>query len=113
MEHCGGPSTRSPGSTTGPLSPHLLVKPRVAPAIFGVGLLEAVASSPARPGPGCFGWQASALSVRDQTTRALAREMGVTSTDRPEDDCTGAETGCLQQRHPATPEIQPNCSMHC
>jgi len=55
--------------------------------------------------PGRFGWQAVALSVRDQTTRALAREMGVTSTDRPVDDCTAAEVQCLQQRHPESAEI--------
>jgi CxxC motif-containing protein (DUF1111 family) len=31
--------------------------------------------------------------------------MGVTSTDRPVDDCTDAQTACLPQRNSQTPEI--------
>jgi CxxC motif-containing protein (DUF1111 family) len=89
----------------GPLAPNIVIKPRLAPAVFGLGLLEAAIPHPAESGPGRFGWQATALSVRDQTTRALAREMGVTNADRPEDDCTSAQVQCLQQRHPDTPEM--------
>jgi CxxC motif-containing protein (DUF1111 family) len=89
----------------GPLSPGTLIKPRLAPALFGVGLLEAVPGRPPLAGIGRFGWQGAALSIRDQTTRALAREMGVTSTDRPVDDCTEAQTECLTQRHPEAPEM--------
>lgn len=89
----------------GPLAPTTLIKPRLAPALFGVGLLEAVSAATPRPAVGRFGWQAAALNIRDQTTRALAREMGVTSTDRPVDDCTDAQTECLKQRHPEAPEI--------
>jgi CxxC motif-containing protein (DUF1111 family) len=89
----------------GPLATNIVIKPRLAPAVFGLGLLEAAAASSGQTGPGRFGWQAAALTVRDQTTRALAREMGVTSTDRPLDDCTAAEVQCLQQRHPESAEI--------
>lgn len=89
----------------GPLAPDIIIKPRLAPALFGLGLLEAIPGRSAQSGPGRFGWQAGALSIRDQTTRALAREMGVTSTDRPIDDCTDAQTQCLQQRHPETAEM--------
>jgi CxxC motif-containing protein (DUF1111 family) len=89
----------------GPLTPDIVIKPRLAPALFGVGLLEAVPARAGQVGPGRFGWQAVALTVRDQTTRALAREMGVTSTDRPVDDCTAAEAQCLPQRHPESAEI--------
>jgi CxxC motif-containing protein (DUF1111 family) len=89
----------------GPLAANILIKPRLAPALFGVGLLEAVPGRPPRSGVGRFGWQGAALSIRDQTTRALAREMGVTSTDRPIDDCTDAQTQCLTQRHPEAPEM--------
>jgi CxxC motif-containing protein (DUF1111 family) len=91
--------------TYGPLATNIVIKPRLAPALFGVGLLEAVPARTGKLAPGRFGWQAVALSVRDQTTRALAREMGVTSTDRPVDDCTAAEVQCLQQRHPESAEI--------
>jgi CxxC motif-containing protein (DUF1111 family) len=89
----------------GPLAANILIKPRLAPALFGVGLLEAVPGRTARAGVGRFGWQAAALSVRDQTTRALAREMGVTSRDRPLDDCTDAQGQCVSQRQPETPEM--------
>lgn len=85
----------------GPLAPTTLIKPRLAPALFGVGLLEAVprAALGDDPGPGGrFGWQEEALSIRDQTTRAFAREMGVTSGDRPDDDCTPAEVDCLPRK---------------
>jgi CxxC motif-containing protein (DUF1111 family) len=82
----------------GPLAPTTLIKPRLAPALFGVGLLEAVPGSVLGGGSsevGRFGWQAEALSVRDQTTRAFAREMGLTSGDRPSDDCTVSEADCM------------------
>ena len=105
----------------GPLSPRTLVKPRLAPALFGVGLLDAGrdqavghATGPDAAGPGMaafdqthgrFGWQATALSVTDQTARAFAREMGLTSADMPSDDCTPAETACLQQGNGGSPEV--------
>jgi CxxC motif-containing protein (DUF1111 family) len=125
----------------GPLSPQTIIKPRLAPALFGAGLLDAAsvdsdsgaiprgatpsgarpigdttldAAPPTAPHPrsastthapegppahGRFGWQASALSVRDQTARAFAREMGLTSADMRTDDCTKAEKAC--QQHPS------------
>lgn len=119
----------------GPLSPQTIVKPRLAPALFGVGLLEAaivdrdagapVASVPVvgapiprgdtaasdsqgthgRSASGRFGWQATAVSVRDQTARAFAREMGLTSTEIASDDCTKAETQCLEQPNGGSPEV--------
>jgi CxxC motif-containing protein (DUF1111 family) len=89
----------------GPLGPDVLIKPRLAPALFGLGLLEAVTRKSSDAAVGRFGWQSAALSIRDQTTRALSREMGITSVDRPIDDCTAAQTQCLQQRDPETPEI--------
>jgi CxxC motif-containing protein (DUF1111 family) len=94
----------------GPLAPGTIVKPRLAPALFGAGLLDAIepasnGTAPAPIGAGRFGWQATALSVRDQTARALAREMGLTSTDIPNDDCTAAEAACLQQPNGGSPEV--------
>jgi CxxC motif-containing protein (DUF1111 family) len=89
----------------GPLAPGIIIKPRIAPALFGLGLLEAIPASAGQRAPGRFGWQAAARSLRDQTTRALSREMGVTSADRPADDCTAAQSQCLQQRHIDAPEM--------
>jgi CxxC motif-containing protein (DUF1111 family) len=98
----------------GPLSPQTIIKPRLAPALFGVGLLDAATApgsgsakhaSQDPPTHGRFGWQASALSVRDQTARAFAREMGLTSADMRSDDCTKAETACQQQPSGGSPEV--------
>src|SRR6266478_1672274 len=94
----------------GPLAPTTVIKPRLAPALFGVGLLEAVPEAAINEGSGKraigrFGWQASAVSVRDQTTIAFAREMGLTSTDRPDDDCTPAQTNCPGHPDGAPPEV--------
>jgi CxxC motif-containing protein (DUF1111 family) len=108
----------------GPLAPATIVKPRLAPALFGAGLLDAanvdgndgvaggdtatggaqVSASAQRP-HGRFGWQATALSVRDQTARAFSREMGLTSTDITHDDCTSAQMACLQQPNGGSPEV--------
>jgi CxxC motif-containing protein (DUF1111 family) len=117
------------GLGRGTLAPTTLIKPRLAPALFGVGLLEAVpeaaisdgatgaptsgrnSGEPAwrlRQGARVlerFGWQGDALSIRDQTTKAFAREMGLTSTDRFRDDCTPAESDCLRQSNGTSPEV--------
>jgi CxxC motif-containing protein (DUF1111 family) len=98
------------GLRYGPLAPTTVIKPRLAPALFGAGLLEAVPETAINEGSGKrsigrFGWQGSAVSVRDQTTIALAREMGLTSTDRPDDDCTPAETNCPAHPDGAAPEV--------
>jgi CxxC motif-containing protein (DUF1111 family) len=87
----------------GALAPRTIVKPRLAPALFGVGLLDE--ADVELHNQGRFGWQATALSVRDQTARAFAREMGLTSVDMPRDDCTAAETACLQQPNGGSPEV--------
>ena len=111
----------------GPLTPDTIVKPRLAPALFGAGLLDVAridgeGSLPGDDGKpsatdgarraatvprahGRFGWAASALSVRDQTARAFAREMGLTSADIAHDDCTPAQTACLQQPDGGSPEV--------
>jgi len=91
------------GLRHGPLAPRTLVKPRIAPPLFGDGLLQA---AQVKDGPrGRFGWQAAALSVRDQTTRAFSREMGLSTSDRPADDCTAAETDCAGQTRATPPEV--------
>jgi CxxC motif-containing protein (DUF1111 family) len=94
------PHYRLVGLSRGPLAATTVIKPRLAPPLFGVGLLETV------PGlRGRFGWQANMLSIRDQTTKALAGEMGLTSPDRPSDDCTPVETDCQRRHHNASPEV--------
>ncbi|HEX3844870.1 MAG TPA: di-heme oxidoredictase family protein [Steroidobacteraceae bacterium] len=113
----------------GPLAPHTLIEPRLAPSLYGVGLLEEVpvkeivdpppVSMPAassfgtfairwragRTRVGRFGWQGTSVSVRDQTTKALERDMGVTSLEYPAKDCTSAELACRSYFAGGTPEI--------
>ncbi len=113
----------------GPLAEQTIIEPRLAPAIFGDGLLESVPVSAIVDGAsgsgasqrslgvpawqwrhgarvlGRFGWQGSAVSIRDQTTRAFAREMGLTSSVITADDCTVAETACREQPNGGSPEV--------
>jgi CxxC motif-containing protein (DUF1111 family) len=94
----------------GPIAATTIVRPRLAPALFGVGLLEAVSGqeivgTTAAGRIGRFGWQSSTVSIREQTTRAFAREMGITSTDVPKDDCTARESDCLAQPNGGVPEV--------
>lgn len=89
----------------GPLSPHTIIKPRLAPALFGVGLLDASDGLEEESFHGRFGWQASAISLRNQTARAFAREMGMTSSDIKHDDCTATQTTCLKQPNGGSPEV--------
>jgi CxxC motif-containing protein (DUF1111 family) len=126
----------------GPLLAGTIIEPRLAPQLFGDGLLEAVpeavittdangaygadaggdssGNAPVRSGAGGvpawqwldgrrqlgrFGWQGVSVSIRDQTTKAFAREMGLTSRDRPHDDCTAAQRDCLVQPNGGDPEV--------
>lgn len=99
----------------------ILLSPRVAPAVFGLGLLEAIdeadivawADPEDRDGDGIsgrvnrvwntasgavrlgrFGWKANKASLRDQTAGALLGDMGITTTVFPEQNCPAPQTGC-------------------
>lgn len=111
----------------GELSADAILRPRIAPAIFGTGLLQAVpatalqearAAQPraqrgeiawqdieGRRLPGRFGWRAESVSVEDQTARALAREMGLSSRPRAQDDCTEQQWQCRDAPQGGTPEV--------
>lgn len=122
------PHYRFTGLSRGPLSPRTVIKPRLAPALHGVGMLEAVpeaAITGADRAPaggrtagalawrthqgtrmlGRLGWQEGAVSIRDQAARAFAREMGLTSSERGADDCTPAEADCRRAADGAAPEV--------
>ena len=117
---------------TGSLLPGgVLFSPRVAPVVFGLGLLEAVpdwsvlamadprdrnrdgVSGRAnivwnevkkRPALGRFGWKANAPTLLQQTAGAYNGDMGITTTVFPAESCEGtAYPGCV--RH--APEIDP------
>lgn len=121
------PEYRIDALSAGPLAASTILKPRMAPALFGVGQLQRVPSGAVvalaqNPAPGThgvpawlrqggrfqlgrFGWQGNSVSLADQTSRALAREMGLTSNRRTHDDCTAAQRACLDAPNGGTPEV--------
>jgi CxxC motif-containing protein (DUF1111 family) len=99
----------------------VLLSPRVAPAVFGLGLLEAITESEIvaladpedRDGDGIsgrvnrvwdtaandmrlgrFGWKANKASLRDQTAAALIGDMGITTDVFAEENCPAAQAAC-------------------
>lgn len=107
----------------GPVDDHLLLAPRLAPPLIGLGLLadipavrlEALADPEDRDGdgisgrinfvsadgvsdpvPGRFGWKGNISSVHTQTGFAATYDMGLTVSRfvRPEGDCTEAQIDC-------------------
>ncbi len=111
-----------------PLPGGLLVSPRAAPAVFGLGLLEAVPEgvlhalsdendrnrdgisgrlnyvwdeARGRPAVGRFGWKANAPNLTQQSAGAFNGDMGITSSLFPAESCEGDRPGC--ERH--APEV--------
>ena len=105
----------------GSLRDDVMVGPRVAPQVIGVGLLEAIPESEIRanadrqagaPGPikgvpnyawdvfgermmlGRFGWKANVATVAHQSAAAFIGDMGITSSRFPEEACTEAQADC-------------------
>ncbi|MBS8240006.1 thiol oxidoreductase [Marinobacter lipolyticus] len=115
----------------GPLPEDLLVSPRVAPGMIGLGLLEAIEEADllAAADPddangdgisgranrvwhartettvlGRFGWKAAEPDVRQQSMGAFSGDMGLTSALVPVTDCTSGQT-CDQFADGGTPEV--------
>ena len=111
----------------------LLLSPRIAPAVFGVGLLEAVPEDdvraradaddedgdgisgranlvpdPASPGHeilGRFGWKAAIPTVEEQNAGAFAGDIGITSRLRPDQPCTRLQPECISAPSGGDPEL--------
>ncbi|MDF0730634.1 di-heme oxidoredictase family protein [Pseudomonas entomophila] len=106
----------------GAMHPNTRFSARVAPPMIGLGLLEAIpeAAILANEDPddrngdgirgranrvwddaqgktvvGRFGWKAGQPNVNQQNVHAFSGDMGLTSTLKPEDDCTPAQVECL------------------
>ena len=98
-----------------------MISPRIAPAVFGMGLLEAIAEAEirARADPadadgdgisgrvnevwsveaggfalGRFGWKANVSTVLQQSAGAFHGDIGITSSLFPEENCPAAQTAC-------------------
>jgi CxxC motif-containing protein (DUF1111 family) len=120
------------GPDGAPLPEDLLISPRVAPPVFGVGLLEAVpaAAIEAAADPddrdrdgisgkanhvtdpatgrevlGRFGWKAAVPSVHAQNAGAFRGDIGITSSLEPDQPCTEAQSDCRSQPDGGDPEI--------
>ena len=116
----------------GAMNPETLVSPRVAPAIVGMGLLEAIPEadilSAADPDDadgdgisgrvnmvwderkramslGRFGWKANVPTVEQQTAGAFLGDLGVTSELFPEENCTAPQEDCMAAPDGGRPEI--------
>ena len=115
----------------GPLAAGIVVSPRIAPAVFGVGLLEAVPDDAllANADPddadgdgisgranhvldpsgslviGRFGWKSNVATVEQQTAGAFHGDIGITSTLHPEQDCTDAQPECRAAIDGGQPEL--------
>lgn len=101
-----------------PLPSDLLISPRVAPAVFGLGLLENIPEEEIRKKAdendadgdgisgkpnmvwniqeqthtlGRFGWKAENPTAIQQTADAFHQDMGITSTLFPEESCAGQD----------------------
>jgi CxxC motif-containing protein (DUF1111 family) len=119
-------------ASNGPLGPEVLVSPRIAPAVIGVGLLEAIPEATVRAAAdpadadgdgvsgrvntvldeatgttalGRFGWKANVPTVAQQNAGAFVGDIGITSARFPEQPCAPGEDACLAAPHGGTPEL--------
>jgi len=117
------------GLAYGPMSPEIMMSPRVAPPMIGLGLLEAVPEEQilanaapkgtGRPNHvwsrennkvmlGRFGWKAGIPTIAQQTAEAFNGDIGISSTMIPQGsgDCTEKETACLAAPNGNSPKYQ-------
>jgi len=116
----------------GPLDASTGFSPRAAPAVFGVGLLEAIPEEQilaladpndadgdgisGRPNRvwnrrtqrvelGRFGWKANQPDIEHQTAAAFSSEMGLTTSLLPGSICTEVQRECLAAPSGGDPEV--------
>ena len=119
----------------GPASPDIMISPRVAPPMIGLGLLEAVPEEQvlANADPddatedgisgkpnrvwsrehnkvmlGRFGWKAGVPTIAQQAAEAFAGDIGLATTMMPfpSGDCTEKEKTCLEAPNGNSPKYQ-------
>jgi len=106
----------------GPAAPGLMLSPRIAPQLAGVGLIDAIPVSEIErnareqslaDGPvkgqvnqvwdavagamrtGRFGWKANVATLAHQSAAAFSGDMGITSSLFPNESCTSGQRACL------------------
>ncbi|KFA88857.1 di-heme oxidoredictase family protein [Archangium violaceum] len=117
----------------GPVHPELMMSPRVAPVMVGLGLLEAIPDAAlealadpedkdgdgisgrinhvwdvehGEPRMGRFGWKANQPSLRQQNAGAFRGDVGITSDLFPEEDCPAPQTACQDALSGGEPELE-------
>ncbi|MBK9441280.1 MAG: c-type cytochrome [Comamonadaceae bacterium] len=110
----------------GPLAAGVMLSPRVAPQLMGIGLIEAIPETEvlanaqaqaAQPGAikgqvnrvwdapsqqmvlGRFGWKANTGSIAHQSAGAFRGDIGITSPWAAQEACTPAQPDCLAAGH--------------
>lgn len=110
----------------GPMPDDVMLGPRIAPPVFGIGLLEAIPVEAiiANTDPddvdgdgisgranttwsgltesemlGRFGWKAATATVADQVAGAFIGDMGITSPLRPDQNCADTQEACASAIH--------------
>lgn len=110
----------------GPMAKDVMISPRIAPQVIGLGLIEAIPESEilanareqaAMPGPikgqpnrvwdafaqkeviGRFGWKANVGTVAHQSAGAFLGDMGITSSVNWRETCTSTQKDCLAAPH--------------
>jgi CxxC motif-containing protein (DUF1111 family) len=118
----------------GPLQRDVMLSPRIAPQLIGVGLLEAITEvdietnarqQAASAGPvkgqvnrvwdafaqremlGRFGWKANVATLAHQTAAAFKGDIGITSSVFNTEACTAAQTDCQRAPHGAATAQEP------
>lgn len=116
----------------GPFGKNLMTSPRVAPQVFGLGLLEAVPEADvlARSDPddadgdgisgrpnhvhnpvsgktelGRFGWKANQPNLIAQNSAASIGDIGLTTSIHPEQNCPPAQKACAAAVPGGSPEL--------
>lgn len=116
----------------GELGDDVMFSPRVAPAVFGLGLLEAVPEKTIlsfadpndkngdgisgrpnyvydqiakRDSLGRFGWKSNQPTLKQQGAGAFLGDIGITTSLNPNENCPEAQELCQSKIHGGTPEV--------
>ena len=116
----------------GEMDPTIQISPRVAPAVIGLGLLEAIPEDRLRDledefdvnldgisgkrnivwdavldemVTGRFGWKAEQPNVRQQAAGAFLGDIGITTSVFRDQNCTDTQVECANAIHGGEPEI--------
>ncbi len=118
----------------GALGTNVLISPRVAPSVFGLGLLSAIPENDVlnnadpkdkdgdgisgRPNRvwnmrekkktlGRFGWKANQPTTEQQDATAFHGDIGITSELFPDQNCMPGQSACASAPDGGTPELTP------